>query len=200
MRRWPWDFSWSDDVATAVRRSHEGSVNERTLGWPFDRLAPKFPERILTVPWVDGVLFSLLAGWWMLAAAILVNDPVGSSMLPRMVLGYVCIFGAVGRLSYYASGYAPPISLWGRIRLFRWIIPSYDQVYVAPLVALLMGTLGPVWLAQIPGLSSMLAAVIAFTATLLTLFVGGPNLVRWRLTARARLVVSGKAGLVQAGS
>ena len=40
------------------------------------------------------------------------------------------------------AGYQSPISFWGRIRTFRWIIPGYDQVYVGPICSLAGGCPG----------------------------------------------------------
>ena len=51
------------------------------------------------------------------------------------------LIGPGARVSAYVTGYAPPISLGGRFRTFRWIIPSYDQVLVTPLVSMFAGLL-----------------------------------------------------------
>jgi hypothetical protein len=48
-------------------------------------------------------------------------------------MGYATV--AVGRGFLYEYGFAPPISLWGRFLHFRWVIPCYDQLFVAPLCA-----------------------------------------------------------------
>jgi hypothetical protein len=199
MRRWPWDLTRATEAGLMLQGGQQGTTADRSLGWPHDRLAPRFPERFVAVPWLDGLLASLLPGCWLAALDYLIDDPHSAAMFGHMILGYVCMIGAMVRLGRYTTGYAPPISFWGRIVTLRWIIPSYDQVFVAPLVAILMGTAGAYWLRFIPGIRPDYACAIALSATLMSLLLGGPSLVRWRLTARARLVPGGKAGMVQAG-
>ena len=54
---------------------------------------------------------------------------------------------------YLYSGYADPISLWGRIRTLRWIVPGYDQVFLVAAPASgwpLPRSLLPAWAGGVP--------------------------------------------------
>lgn len=101
------------------------------------------------------------------------------------------IFGilTVCRLSLYLQGYHPPISLWGRIFTLRWIIPKYDSVFIAPIVALLV---------------LITFTVVNFTIRISPLFLGplttisivlallniGPTRSHWHFTSPCRIVTS----------
>ena len=101
------------------------------------------------------------------------------------VLAVGCLL-AGGRLLAYTIGYMPPISFWGRVRTFRWIIPRYDVIFVAPLLILaLVATLfwEPVWDIR-PG--RILAAI---TAGYVFIALGfPPTLEEWRLTGSHRII------------
>jgi hypothetical protein len=88
----------------------------------------------------------------------------------------------------------PPLSLLGRVARRRPIIPGYDKVFVAPLLALLVAVpLGCVALAAAPilggyGSETLLSAAVTLTWWIL---VGmGPGLEAWRLTGNCRIVRS----------
>jgi hypothetical protein len=95
-----------------------------------------------------------------------------------------------------------PISFWGRLRTLRWIIPRYDVIYVAPLLAelILVGTqLGAGYLFTTNGgmgnpANPMLdwlaigCSSCGVAATFLVLLVMGPVLERWALSGAHRIV------------
>src|SRR5581483_7822254 len=56
MLRWPWDLSAAAGVAAEMGPSNQPGSADPRLGWPYDRLAPKFPERLLSVPTHHGLL------------------------------------------------------------------------------------------------------------------------------------------------
>jgi hypothetical protein len=91
-----------------------------------------------------------------------------------------------GRLLLYCIGYSPPISLRGRIRTFRWIIPGYDQVFVAPLLTLLVGGVLPLVLSR-QGLDEILVMPLCATLALLATLTVPPSLFQWRLTGHHRM-------------
>jgi hypothetical protein len=170
-----------------------------TCGWPFDQLQPNSPKRSSR-----GTLIamSLLAGWYFLAAQAVFADFGFAGHMPHFVFVQFLMMMVLGRIIAYTEGYAPPISLWGRIRTFRWIIPGYDQIFVAPLCVVLIGMLAvdrfrPAFLSDEVALAGGLALAMMVATT------AGPDLTRWRLTGRHRLVPSNtkKAGqeLVKVG-
>src|SRR5262249_12037823 len=104
----------------------------------------------------------------------------------------------ISRLSLYLSGYLPPISIWGRLTTGRWIIPGYDKVFVAPLLAV--------------GLAAWMSTEILnrnldprvyvpmVTFVFLAIFLGmGPSLKAWRLTGNHRIVEGKQVGAVRVG-
>jgi len=97
--------------------------------------------RRLNLSRVDGLLIGLLAGWYLFASESLLTNPADRVLMVKMVFAIVVLGFSFVRFLVYRDGYAPPISLWGRIRTFRWIVPGYDQVFLAPLCTLLVGIL-----------------------------------------------------------
>ena len=106
--------------------------------------------------------------------------------------GFVVLLAAasIGRVIHYICNrtefYLAPVNIWGRLALKRFVIPSYDRVFVVPLAVavasvLFAGTgctnLGVVW---------------AWTfVCLLLLLKASPGRIAWQLTAdhkRERLV------------
>src|SRR5581483_8502565 len=140
LKYWPsWEY-WQDAV-NIQGQSVELSFNARRLGWPFDRLAPRFTYGEEGLRPIDGLMVGLMGGWWMYAAGSLI--PEVSIPLSWMVLVNTTMATSIGRLVVYLTGFAPPISLWGRLRTLRLVQPSYDQVFVTPFVAIIVGTAGP---------------------------------------------------------
>jgi hypothetical protein len=56
------------------------------------------------------------------------------------VMSYAFGIIFLGRMFLYLSVQRAPISLFGRFATGRWIIPEFDKVFLAPLVALAVGT------------------------------------------------------------
>ena len=127
----------------------------------------------------------MLVGWW----AYALEDWITLRMQFPMIMFLLAQTVLINRGSLYFRGYAPPISLWGRIATFRWIIPGYDRALLAFPLALL--ALPAVILAGAPfGIeprqcTPAVAAIMVFI-TLST----PPTLRNWRLTGRHRLVAA----------
>ena len=188
LAKFPWDVPWMDDVGRAV--SGRGTTNpagdESLLGWPFERLRPKWP-RETGISTREALLVSLLAGWWLYAGASLCSDPTARRVIVWMALLWAVGCVAVGRFLVYCVGYEAPVSLWGRLWTFRWIIPGYDKVFVAPLAAVVIGSLLP-GIAAAHGLEEVFAVPPALSLALLAGLSIGPSLLDWRLTGQHRLV------------
>jgi hypothetical protein len=110
---------------------------------------------------------------------------------------YLTMFAGVGRLVMTVAGHAPPISLFGRIARLRPLIPSYDQVFVAPFAAAFVAVAGPFALEH-AGVPVNVAIAVSGGVALMAIALGGPDRRAWQLTARCR-VVSGIAGTSKAG-
>ncbi len=170
------------------------AIREAACGWPFDQLQPKARSgRIL--PAHAGVLISLLAGWYLFAAESFFPDPAARRLFLHLGFVNAILILAFGRASLYGLGYAPPISLWGRLRTSRWIVPGHDQVYLAPLCTILVGVLA-LDRFRPPGLVDDTFLPIALAVACLVALTTGPSLARWRLTGRHRITlgVSKKGG------
>lgn len=159
------------------------AMRNRILGWPFERLGPQRDMFWLSRGWAVAV--AVLAGWWVAAAGS--RAPPQLEFLLVAGTGQFGMFLATGRLVTYVWGYAPPISLWGRIRTFRWIIPRYDTVFVAPVWIVLMILLAGY---VVTGLRTdpRVVAPVLMAAQVFIAFGFPPSPIEWRLTGAHRIV------------
>jgi hypothetical protein len=181
-----WDLSKFEDspFLTMSQQKALDRMRQNVLGWPFDCIRPT--DVAPSVSYVHGCMLSLLAGWWVFV--ILQQVPA----LPRpeawdFLLGaFLTMPTIVSRLQIYCMGYAPPISLWGRIVTLRWIVPGYDQVLLAPLAIAGAAVAGHCLIVLFP---EQVAFIVPGTAVaiLMCAFNLGPSLARWRLTGHHRL-------------
>jgi hypothetical protein len=199
LARFPWEkelarFGGAAPGVTAADRA----VGQQ-IGWPFGRLAPKIATQTTSVPLHHALLASLLVGWWAFAAFSLMPDSQDRRHLLTLIVYGVVFVAPLIRLAVYCEGYAPPISLLGRLATGCWIMPGYDQVFVAPLLAVVVGS-------TLAGGSSLLgvdpapAFPVVIAVVLLICLGMGPSLLAWRLTGEHRIVEGGqKAGAVKVG-
>jgi hypothetical protein len=158
-------------------------MRQKVLGWPFDCIRPT--EVAESISYRNGTMLSLLVGWWVFVAL----ERIAPLQLPdvwRFMFGLAAMPIILWRLQIFCWGYAPPISIWGRIFTLRWIIPGYDQVFLAPIAILAVVGCGQQLVAEFPGFVPLIVpATIAMM--LLCAFNLGPSLKRWRLTGNHRL-------------
>jgi hypothetical protein len=185
LRRSLADFPWPNvkKMSEAVQRANRGMVGQEFLGWPYDYLSPKLTP--VAIPYEHGIAVSLLAGWWTYVVASLSPQPaaapLGSLFIAPTMFG--CLFG---RIAIYCSHRPSPINFWGRLWTLRWIIPSYDKIFIAPLLVPL-GLYACGWLTfrlKLPlaigfGLSEAVMLLIALNV--------GPRLATWQLTSAHRI-------------
>lgn len=156
------------------------------VGWPWASLRPSPLPRM--IPFAHALALSVLAGCFFWVCNIRM-DPVGmnrseSSFWPLAIVATVGLF----RLVIYLNHNHAPISVFGRIATGRLIIPSYDRVFVAPLVAIGIAYViprlplyGPFWMATLNG--------VAVALGLLCLLAMGPRYGHWELTGDRRIAV-----------
>jgi hypothetical protein len=156
----------------------------RSLGWPFDLLRPN--ETSAGIGWREGTVASLLLAWWVYAIAANPWPSEGRQFLLDLGLVGFPVAMAIIRLGRYCTNYSSPINVWGRLFTFRWIIPGYDKVFVAPLlaVALAIVTGGMIHKFYIDPLAVVPVAVACTTMIALNL---GPSLQDWRHTGNHRI-------------
>jgi hypothetical protein len=79
------------------------------------------------------------------------------------------------------------MTLWGRFRTLRWIIPGYDQVFVAPICTLFAGptSLGLFLACKLP---LEVCLPMATGVIVLVGLITPPRLRHWRLIGQHRIV------------
>jgi len=186
LARFPWHVEWQDNLSANSLEQALQRKSEQPCGWPYDQLRPRAEPRV-RVGLLDALLISMLVGWWLFAAEALFTSPREALGLFAMVVPTGTFLAALSRLVGYAQGHAPPLTLWGRLRTFRWIIPNYDQVFVGPLLTLVMAPLSIVlfyWM----GLRANAFLPITSALVLFTALAAPPRLRRWKLTGSHRIV------------
>ena len=148
------------------------------LGWPYDYLGPLRERHPISIG--RAAAFAMVAGWW---EFVLISVEF-ESFIFIATIGPLFLAGM--RLKYI-WGYAPPISMWGRIRTFRWIIPGYDVVFVAPVMILLLLWFMK-WLVFDCGVTQELALPLVLGAIVFVALACPPSLDQWRLTGNHRIV------------
>jgi hypothetical protein len=158
------------------------------VGWPHNRLGPKPPSPGLS-RW-EAVALGLLAGWLLYAINLWADSwpgpHGGEPALMALVLGLGTAIGVIARLLVYIPGYLPPIGLAGRWATRRLVIPGYDEVFLAPFMAVLLAAALPTALAD-AGLSGPAGSGLTLAAVVAVLVGVGPRLREWQLTAPCRI-------------
>jgi hypothetical protein len=159
----------------------------REVGWPYGQMLAEVRD-LRPISRTDAVLGCLLLSWWIDCLAVLFTDP----QKQLTFLGFISLAitaAPIVRLVVYLRGYAPPLTVWARIRMFKPIIPGYDQVFVGPVCSLLAG---PMTLALLTALRVPLDVrlAIAYGMMVLVALLTPPSLRRWRLTGAHRMVSS----------
>lgn len=197
LARFPWDLPWYAEQ-NWLKNSYKENVQafmeshrEHLLGWPYNRMPPDPQPR--GVGYRDGILMSLLAGWWMHAGVVLfeIGGPGGNwkdLLAVGMISVLACGLAACLRLVIYYWAHQSPIGFWGRVFTFRWIIPGYDQAVIGPLLTVLAPVITVSFLAWRHDFLSPYTCVLPLVFGLLMAFTTGPSLRRWELTGKFRLV------------
>jgi hypothetical protein len=155
------------------------------IGWPYGQMLGEVRDaRPLSRP--DALLGCMLLSWWIDCIAALFPEP-------RQQFGYfgivsmVIIAVPIIRLVIYVRGYAPPLTLWARIRLFKLILPGYDRIFVGPVCSLLAGPMTLALLTSL-GVPFDIGYSVALGMMVLVALLTPPSLRRWRLTGGHRMV------------
>jgi hypothetical protein len=179
----------SSQKASAVDRAQ---IRQTNVGWPFGYLCPR--RSLVELPRFDAVCVAVLAGWVYFAlmnfAAESFDHVKVTDLDPSMFLLLAwasCGFACLMRMIVYSSTYRPPISFLGRLATGRWIIPSYDRAFLAPVVGLVvLGSLLPRFIGNNVH-PAPLELPVMVTAVLLIALVPGPSFQTWSLTCESRI-------------
>jgi hypothetical protein len=180
--RFPWEMSKLPKVqadSIVIRWEAE------PCGWPFDPML-RDVRSDQGISRIDAVLCCALASWWLFALLSFVRNPDNRQSVLGIFFAASMLF-PLARVAQYVSGYASPISFWGRLLTGRWIIPGYDQVFVGPICSPVSGLLSVIFL-RIYNVSLETALPIAAGVTAVVALVAPPRLKHWRLTGKHRMV------------
>jgi hypothetical protein len=191
LKEFPWSISLlppSRDPPTKTAANKEinellGIERPKKLGWPFDHLQPH-PADIGIHP-RDGALASALLGWWIYCFTTPLELRLRLMLLQMAMV--LPVWMVIARLAIYVVAYQPPINVWGRLWTFRWIIPSYDKVFVAPLLTLLVPW-GAFYVFVVRmQLDPLLVVPVTLGCALLATLNMGPTMHKWRLIGNHRI-------------
>ena len=190
-----WESTWWS--RTGCDRAFSGekirlgnAAPEHRLGWPFDQLAAGSGGPIVSVGG-SAVVAALVAGWSHLHIRLLWRPHLPSRATtdsdPITLTIYLGTALSAARLLRYVWGYLPPISLRGRIRTGRLIIPRFDVVFLAPLAILATGA-GVCALTSLYDLSIEIAVPLLNGAMLFVALAMPPTRYEWQLTGDHRII------------
>lgn len=185
-----WDSTWwgKQGLSDSTGRPDQ-TLQERNrinvLGWPWDYTSLKRNET--PVPFLTGLVISVLVAWWVHALVFhLQRHILGPAQGLYWIMLLPTAIVAIVRVGIYCWGQLPPISILGRLSTFRWIIPGYDKVFIAPLFVLILGWYGPYvlfhWQLE-PQYGIPLLTLMIF----LTALTMPPSLDEWKFTGNHRI-------------
>jgi hypothetical protein len=157
----------------------------RTAGrWP---LGPQPAE--VAIPLSHGLLIPACVGW--ITFCVMATDDRCATWSHDMSFGLLFVILAsvviaLTRWAVYCGRYFPPISIWGRVRTGRWIIPGYDVALIAPLLTLFTAIVLPLALRAI-GVMPAATYPVSIAAVLTIAFNAPPTFRRWSLTGHHRI-------------
>jgi hypothetical protein len=185
-----WDDTWwgkqglSDNTGRPDQTMQERTRNN-VLGWPWDFTSLKRNET--PIPFLTGLIISVLIAWWVHALIFHLQRNVGGNVqMLYLIMVLPTGIVALARTGIYCWGQLPPISMVGRLVTFRWIIPGYDKVLIAPLTVLLLGWYGQYLLAQ-AGLEPQYGVPLLVFMIFLTALTMPPSLDDWKFTGNHRI-------------
>ena len=206
LAEWGWrrvlrDYPW--EAAPASRFQYDVLQRQESDGscawWPL--VHPWRGTQI--APLIDYRETLLLAGYcgWLAATATMTfnwievhdavsqNRPAIDVMRSTLLLlaGVAGVVAGLARLYRYAIWCAWPLSLWGRKRTGRLIIPGYDQIFIAPMTTMAAGLIIPIALLLLGTPTAVIAFVTTFAIVVSAVGIG-PTLAVWSLTGEYHMM------------
>ena len=178
------NYSFIMDAETEARYTNK-------LGTPFDQLRPDLPPWQL--PRWHGVMFSLLIGTVCYIALSMLElgsgkpgfmEDVAFTNFPMMCMMIFVAFGVY--LVTMTRNHFPPLSLLGRLRTGRLLIPSYDRVYSPALgIITVISFVSGQWWNRAPYFA--ITSIAGLALCIMCLLVFSPNLAEWQLSSSCRI-------------
>ncbi len=179
--------------ARLVDYRREFALIKYGVGFPYSALN-KLPQRFAPVGW-HKLGLSVWVGLIVYAMILRVADnPHVLDIKPAMVLIGILAFPRL--LAFFIRGESP-VSLWGRIRTGRFIIPGHDVIFVGPLLAAFSGMMTAFFATHLTA-SAAVGASVGIAVLLFVSLSVGPSLHDWTLTGACRLrEMSGQDTMVE---
>jgi energy-coupling factor transporter ATP-binding protein EcfA2 len=192
-------FPWKHlEMPTADSDLTAGRGPSGMWGWPYDRMLREVVGD-QSISRIDAILCCMLGSLWLFVLTSFIADPNDRRIAMAFPFVAALALCPLGRLYIYVMEYIFPITLWARIWTGRWLIPDYDQVFVGPICAFLVG---PLSLALLRAWRVPLDFSLPIATGLIPLvaLITPPRLKRWRLTGQHRIVHAMSFATAQAGS
>jgi hypothetical protein len=155
------------------------------VSWPYDLVHQR--DSLWGAKGADRVCLPLLLGWFaLLATSLFTATGTDGADAVAMICFFLPLVAGTARLVTYIAGVNPANGLLARWATRRPIDPAYDQVFVVPLLLVLLSPTSIVALDRAGSYLPFVSAALITAAGMLTL-LGGPSISRWRLTCPARL-------------
>lgn len=181
-----WKSMQSQNAGLVDTQTSPDRVPPAELGWPFSALSPWVAPQ--SVSRGERLLGFALLGFWMRAIFVQIPDRNFVMGIGSLIVGYGTFMAAIVRLGLFGSHHTWPISFWGRVVTFRWVIRKYDRMLIPPvaLIAVVVATgLCGHFLLHLPPATLFPVMTVAglWSFTLI-----GPDPHEWKLTAPSRIV------------
>jgi hypothetical protein len=140
----------------------------------------------------SGEAFAVAAtvGWMLFAIASASGDSADAEPGLRVWCRMIAVIAIGIRLGGYVVEHLPPLSLLGRWKWKRWVIPGYDVVFLAPLASGMAAYLLPSLLVRC-GVSTLAALPIATAVTIWLAAALPPKWEVWHYTGHYRCSLTG---------
>ncbi|MHC5538937.1 hypothetical protein ACYOEI_12015 [Singulisphaera rosea] len=185
LERFPWASEPDWYLAGFTKALGFSRHLETKCGWPYDQCRPQ-AARLVKIPLSDAIVLSLLAGWGFFVFLGKLEEPRERVAAARDISVFmIMVMAGIRTLVYVLKG-LPPISLLGRLATGRWIIPGYDQIFMASIVTCVAPFVIALGLRQI-GASDEVIGSMAIASALFVVLKTGPRLETWGLTGRLRI-------------
>ncbi|MBW8035113.1 MAG: hypothetical protein FVQ79_05640 [Planctomycetes bacterium] len=181
LKNFPWNTSfWKSAPIKELRKK---AVQNRVIGYPYRILNAK--DFLPSLSLLEVIICSLMITWWLHVIRWVIDEPYEIAVLIMAAI-FISLFRL---LTYVTPCYFSPISIWGRIRTFRFIIPGYDKIFLAPMCILFASVAVPLACLRM-GMDKTWSVEITIFIILLLAFSFPPSLKKWRLTGKYRMIFS----------
>lgn len=171
-------------LPTLVKPAPDPQATLGALGAPSEQLAPTAPPTPVRAH--RAFAGAALIGWWTYCVMWRYWSPTATTLDFAALVLILGFSTALLRFVVYRSGSNPPLSLAGRWRTGRWLIPGYDTVYLMPLLTFATSLASGATLI-VSGASPAVAAGITCCLTIFMAVVLPPTRAHWLLTSPRQL-------------